>query len=463
VRGLEEFDEGRAGLGFITTSVLRELGDSELAGRLVRNAFVFGVDGWRFLDQDKTWVLTGWLGGTTVAGSREALTRLQTSPLHYFQRPDAGYLSVEKEATSLSGWAGRAVLNKQQGPFILNVGLGAMSPGFQANDLGYHTRGDLINGHVQTGFQSFHPGQHLRRWNTTLTYYRTYDLGGERIGEYWYLDGEAQFLNYWTAGLHLDYEPPKVSHYLTRGGPMAFYPSGQTFRGSIASDDRKPLVAEVKGHYRTHPDGGYNYSLGVSLLWKPGPKLQLSISPSYTFRYSQGQWIRAVPDSLMTATLGTRYVLSDLDQTTFPVETRVSWTFTPRLSLQVYVQPFIGTGAFSRFKELAAVRTFDFNYFGENGSSIAYDGQSYTVDPDGQGPAEPFSFSDPDFNLKSLRGTAVFRWEYRPGSILYLVWTQRREDHSRPGEFDPGRDFQDLFSAPGENIFQLKFTYRLKE
>jgi hypothetical protein len=221
-------------------------------------------------------------------------------------------------------------------------------------------------------------------------------------------------------------------------------------------------VAEVNGHYRTHPDGGYNFSWGASLLWKPGPNLRVSISPSYNFRYSQGQWIKAVPDSLMTATLGTRYVLSDVEQTTFPVETRVSWTFTPRLSLQVYVQPFIGTGAFSRFKELAAVRTFDFNYFGDNGSTIVREGRTYVVDPDGDGPAEPFSFSDPDFSLKSLRGTAVLRWEYRPGSMLYLVWTQRREDHSRPGEFDPGRDFQDLFSAPGENIFQLKFTYRLE-
>ncbi|MDW7761930.1 MAG: DUF5916 domain-containing protein [Acidobacteriota bacterium] len=462
LRGLKEFGEGRSGLGFIATSVFRDLEDSDLAGRLARNAVVFGVDGWRFLDKDKIWALTGWLGGSAVSGSREALTRLQKSSLHYFQRPDAAYVNIDEEATSLSGWAGRAVLNKQQGRFVFNASLGAMSPGFQANDLGYHTRGDLTNGHVQTGFQSFHPGRIFRRWIGTLTYYRTHDFGGERIGEYWYLDGEAQFLNYWKAVLHLDYEPPKYSHYLTRGGPMALYPSGQTLRGSLSSDDRKTLVGGVRGHYRTHPDGGYNWSWGVSLLWKPGPNLRLSVNPSYQFRYAQGQWIMAVPDPLMTATLGTRYVLSDVDQRTFPVETRVSWTFTPKLSLQVYLQPYIGTGTFSKFKELAAVRTFDFNFYGENGSTIAYDGRTYFVDPDGDGPAGPFSFPDPEFSLKSLRGTVVLRWEYRPGSMLYLVWTQRREDHSRPGVFDPGRDFQDLLSAPGDNIFQVKFTYRFE-
>ncbi|MBE0713399.1 MAG: hypothetical protein IH583_13565, partial [Candidatus Aminicenantes bacterium] len=157
------------------------------------------------------------------------------------------------------------------------------------------------------------------------------------------------------------------------------------------------------------------------------------------------------------------YVLSDIDQKTLPVEIRVNWTFTPRLSLQAYLQPYIGTGDFYAFKELRAARTFDFDYYGDGASTIAYADGVYTVDPDGEaGPAASFTFRNPDFNLKSLRGTVVLRWEYRPGSMLYFVWTQSRADYSHPGDFELWRDMGDLFQAPGANIFMVKFSYRFE-
>lgn len=244
---------------------------------------------------------------------------------------------------------------------------------------------------------------------------------------------------------------------------MAYYPSGQTEQIMIESDNRKPLVATVQGHYRTHPDGGYNWSLILSLTWKPAQKVSLSLGPGYNFRYSQGQWVTKVADELMTGTYGVRYILSDIIQKTFPIEIRANWTFTPRLSLQAYLQPYIGTGDYGLFKELAAARTFRFNVFGQaNGSTLDYKDGIYTADPDGPGPARPFSFADPDFSLKSLRGTIVLRWEYLPGSMLYLVWTQRRADGSHPGDFRLWRDIEDLFQAPGDNIVLLKFSYRFQ-
>ncbi len=463
VRGLQEYDDGRRGLGFMATSVVRDLPPGSLEAALTRQAFALGFDGWSFLDRDKTWALAGWAGGTLVTGSSASMTRLQLSSLHYFQRPDAPYVSVDPEAASLSGWAGRLFLNKQKGNFVFNAALGAISPGFEANDLGYHTRGDVWNGHVEAGYQSLHPGRLFRRWIATFSYYRNYDFGGNRIGEYLYLDGEGQFLNYWTSTLHLDYEPPKYSHYLTRGGPMAYYPSGATVRAGLTSDDRRPFILKLNGTFRTHPSGGYNWSMGGSVTWKPSPNFSLAVGPSYTWRYSQGEWVMKVVDPQKTSTLGVRYVLADIVQKTLPIEFRLSWTFHPRLSLQAYLQPFLGAGDYRAFKELHAVRTFDFDFYGENGSSIAFENGVYTVDPDGPGgPAVPFSFGNPDFNLKSLRGTVVLRWEYRPGSMLYFVWTQKRADDSYPGDFEFGRDLGDVFRAPGENIFLLKFTYRFE-
>jgi hypothetical protein len=141
---------------------------------------------------------------------------------------------------------------------------------------------------------------------------------------------------------------------------------------------------------------------------------------------------------------------------------RLDWTFNPRLSLQLYLQPLLAVGEYDRFKELARPKKYEYNIFGEGESTISYSDadEEYTVDPDGPGPAADFSFGNPDFNFKSLRGTIVLRWEYLPGSILYLVWTQNRVDYSHPGDFNFRRDLGDLFTAPGDNIFLIKISYR---
>jgi hypothetical protein len=174
------------------------------------------------------------------------------------------------------------------------------------------------------------------------------------------------------------------------------------------------------------------------------------------------QWVTNVEDEWMTATYGTRHIFSTIRQKTFSCSIRLNWIFTPRLSLQAYIQPFIAVGAYDGFKELARPGSYDFNRFGEGGSTVSYGDETYTIDPDGPGGAPVFSFDNPDFNYKSLRGTVVLRWEYRPGSTLYVVWTQDRADYADPGDFRFGRDFRNLLKAPGDNIFMVKFTYRFK-
>jgi hypothetical protein len=460
VRALKEINGGFQGLGFIATGAWRDLGLDDLKNMLPRSALNFGLDAWSFLDRDRTWVVTGWLGGTTVSGSQEAITRLQLSSLHYYQRPDVDYVDVDPDATRLNGWAGRVFVNKQKGPFVFNTALGVMSPGFHAIDLGYHTRGDVINGHVEAGYQSFHPGKVFRTWRVTFATYRSYDFGGIRTDEYYILNATAQLLNYWSGSLNLSYDPNRLSHYLTRGGPLAAYPWGASIQPSISSDNRKRMVFGLFGRYRDHPFGAYNYSFGASIRWKPSSNFSISFEPQYSWRHSVGQYISQKVDPLKIETCGVRYILSDIIQETASMEIRLNWIFTPRLSLQAYLQPFLGTGDFFNYKELRAALTFDFDSFGEGVSTISHDAGIYTVDPDGPGPSPPFSFRDPDFNLKSLRGTVVLRWEYRPGSTIYAVWTQNRVDYSYPGNFDFNRDLSLMLHAPGDNIFLLKVNYR---
>ena len=115
---------------------------------------------------------------------------------------------------------------------------------------------------------------------------------------------------------------------------------------------------------------------------------------------------------------------------------------------------------YDKFKELAKPKKYEYNLFGEDQSTITFKNNEYTIDPDGSGPASSFSFYNPDFNVKSLRGTIVLRWEYLTGSTLYFVWTQNRADYSNPGDFSFRRDLKDLLTAPGDNIFLVKVSYR---
>ncbi|MFC2155464.1 DUF5916 domain-containing protein, partial [Acidobacteriota bacterium] len=463
MRAQKEYRKGRQGLGFIATSVLRNLRTENLEDTLARNAFGFALDGWTFLDKDRTWVVTGWLGGTKVSGSKTMVLNLQNSYPHYFQRPDATHMEVDESATSMSGWSGRFSINKQKGHFLFNAALGAVSPGFDSTDMGFQWRGDIINGHIMAGYRVLKPWKILRSWNIFLLTQRNYDFGGSKIGEQRVIFiGNAEFLNYWTLYGQFSYNPERWSNMLTRGGPLSLQLTRTWGEFGIHSDDRKKWVFELAGYYSTEKSGSDTKLIRCGIRWKPGSNFNIGIFPDYTLGNNVAQWVTNVEDGLMTETYGTRHIFADIKQDTLSCSIHINWIFSPKLSLQGYIQPFIAVGAYKGFKELARPKSFDFNRFGENNSSITYEDGSYNIDPDGPEAATSFSFSNPDFNYKSLRGTIVLRWEYRPGSTLYAVWTQNRADYADPGNFRFGRDFSNLFSAPGDDIFMIKFTYRFK-
>jgi hypothetical protein len=464
LRTQKEFNEGRQGLGLIATSVIRDLRTENLTSYLNKNAFSLAIDGWTFLDEKKVWVVSGWLGGTHVAGSTEVITSLQESSLHYFQRPDADHVELDEEATSLSGWSARFTLNKQKGNIMLNAAVGAISPGFDSTDLGFQWRGDIINGHIGLGYRWLKPGKIFRTaWIVGATH-RNYDFGGIKNSEAYYLLGGGEFKNYWGGEILTAYYTDALSNNLTRGGPLMLYPSFVFTRCNFYTDNRKPVVGSVFGTYFENTAGSHSWTAELSLKIKPSSNISISLGPGYAYEDSVSQWVDNIEDSLMTETFGTRHIFATLKQKTIYAEIRFNWTFTPKLSLQVYLQPFISNGQYSGFKELAQPETFNFNVYGEGNSTISYDGEAeeYFIEPDGPGAAEGFYLSDPDFNFKSLRGTVVLRWEFRPGSILYLVWTQNRSDDSNPGEFRFGRDIGDMFSASGYNVFMIKFSYRFQ-
>ena len=201
--------------------------------------------------------------------------------------------------------------------------------------------------------------------------------------------------------------------------------------------------------------------VSLSFSLKPSSRLTVSTGPQWNWSHSVAQYIDQFEDPTATSTFGHRYVFGAIDQKQLTLTTRVSVILTPRVSLQLFAQPLLATGDYSDFKEFAAPRTYDFSAFGTGRSTLTFNAadNQYTADPDGNGPAPPLTFDNPDFNLKSLRANVVFRWELKPGSKLYAVWTRIQEDDRFPGDFRLGRDLSAMFSARGDDVFLVKLAY----
>jgi hypothetical protein len=236
--------------------------------------------------------------------------------------------------------------------------------------------------------------------------------------------------------------------------------------GTLGSDKRKRVFGSMSGTWHDYRSGELIRALSGTVTLRPSTSLQVSVGPKYQRVRSEGQFITARLDSLARGTFGRRYVFSDVDQTTLSFDTRVNWTFTPNLSLEVFAQPYVAAGDFSNYKEFLTPGGYDFIRYGRDGESTLAPGQNggFVVDPDGPaGPATPFTVgANPgqrDFTFRSLRGNAVLRWEYRPGSTLFFVWQQLRAGESLLGTLDVGRDLSGAFQEPASNVFLIKATY----
>ncbi len=461
LRTQKEFNAGKQGLGMIFTSVNRDLQDVNLKTQLSNQAYTFGLDGWTFLDSDETYVITGSAIGSYTMGTKDYLVKLQQQPYRYMQRPDKTYMPLDSNLTSIGGYFSRVMINKQKGNFYINSALGIISPGFEYNDLGSQWLADRINAHLVTGYRWFEPDGFFRRKNIYVAYSRTSDFEDNISRNGFFLTSNVQFLNYWGFNFNTSYNFAATSTTLTRGGPKLNVPANFSFNIEAYTDSREKITLSPSLGYWENNLGSNEKNFGLAVEWKPNTQISFSIGPEYSTNFTLYQWVGNFSDPTAVSTYNTRYVFADLDQKTLSADIRLNWIFTPTLSLQLYLQPLISVGNYENFKEIINPPTLDFNTYGNAGSEISYDDEQmiYTVDPDAEGPADQFSFNNPDFNFKSLRGNVVLRWEVLPGSVFYFAWTNSRTNSENPGELDFANDFNILINTETDNVFLVKFSY----
>jgi hypothetical protein len=460
-----DFRGGNTILRLGGTAVNRDLSDSVFRNLLRSSADVGSLD-FEHRWANRQWSVTGALSRSLIQGSQAVMQSAQLSSARYYQRPDADYLAVDPSANSLDGSSVKLGLNKS-GTWSTSATAKSISPGYEVNDLGFMGRVDYRNLGWGGSYNNNEPGKRLRSYSLFVGTNHAWNYGGDKIWTSFFNQVSLNFTNLWSIYAGGEYDPSAIDDRLTRGGPRGRQPTQWGGWTEIYSDQRKSLSYTLFGYYYADEKHGYSKEMSVGFTIRPSSSVRVTLSPSLSLLHNTIQFVRGATDPLATPTYGRRYVFSDLFQTTLSATTRVEWTLSPLLSFQLYAQPFASTGRYKGFKELAQPATNEYSVYGrDNGSTVTPTTDpttgnilSYTIDPDGPGVAPTFSIDNPDFRTHSLRGNAVIRWEYRPGSALFFVWQQQREDFLPfEGDFRTGRETRAIFGRPS-NVFLVKATY----
>jgi hypothetical protein len=417
-------------LSVMMTSTRRSLGP-ELSF-LPKSAFVGDVDGdWRF--GRGRYSLQGYWSGSTVHGSAEAIDRLQTSTVHSLQRPDATSLTYDPLRTSLRGHSGEISVGKISGTKTLfNVNTGYRSPGFEINDLGFSSRSDQIWQNAWFQVRSDVPKGRVKRKNINFNQWAGWNFDGDWVDRGGNINSHWTFSNNWSIGSGFNVNGTTFDDRRTRGGPGALMPGNVNGWAYVNTNDHKIVAfSHETDWYNNHHDS-FNWYVSNGVTIRPATSWSTRVSLDVSHNVADSQWVTNEDD----ADGRTHYVFGRLDQRTVNITLRVDYTVRPRLTVQIYGQPFVSAGAYSRFKELT------------NGRARAYEDRY-----------APYVYADdPDFRVRSFRMTNVLRWEYRPGSTMFVVWQQGRGDSDTFGGLRFARDVGASFIAPADNTFLIKIS-----
>lgn len=466
-----DYDGGNVVLGGVVSGVARGL-DSTFATRLARHAEMYGSDLF-VTTQDKKYSLMASAALTNVSGDSSAILRRQMSSAHNFQRPDrgasgGGFFStrLDSGAKALRGLGAYARVAKETGDWMWETAVNTRTPGYETNDYAFQRSADYIWTNANL----------VRFWSKRSSWYQSLysivggqtqqNYEGDRLFSQFHQFVHLQTHQFWDVSEFYIHYPRVLDDGQLRGGPVVGKPAGHFFETSINSDSRHALRGSVDFNYYWDERGAFNPGLSLGATYRPASNISVSFNPSWSHLRGHTQYLTAIPDTTARLFYGTRYVHAGSSQRQVGLDTRVSWTFTPAMTLELYAQPFFASAHFFDFAEYQAPRKIGLSVYGRDQGTVTPTVDKgivtqYTIDPDGAGNAAPFTIANPDFTDRSLRGNAVFRWEYRPGSLLYIAWTQSRFMEDPFGDLRLRRDREALFRAKPDNVFLIKASYWL--
>ncbi len=457
----QDMNSGNTLLGGMLTATNRFMDDQYLIDRLHSSAYSAGID---FTHQwkDKTYYLYLKSAYSYVEGNETAIAETQTSAPHFFQRPDASHLEYDSTRTNIQGTAGTIQVGRQGNSKLrYTIWLTWRSPGFHLNDIGYHNRNDEIQEVAWMGFRETEPKGIIRNYNINLNQWAGFTFGGERL----YLGGNTNmhwmFTNYWRMGFNIDREQPGLSTGFLRGGPAIRYNGNWNFYSHLSTNERKRFQFFFEtGYNRVDERRAVSHDYWFGVRWQIADPVKLSLFPAYSKRFSELEWVEHVESGS-----DDRYILGKIDQETVHMTVRFSYNLTPDFTIELYAMPFLSTGGYTEFKYVTDPKAdvFENRFYRYSDAQISYneDDEQYEVDETLDGVTD-YTFGQPNFNVFDFNANLVLRWEYLPGSTVYLVWSQQRSEFYNHGKFDLNGDVDTLFSKTyPHDVFLLKLSYRI--
>ncbi|MEP7165431.1 MAG: DUF5916 domain-containing protein [Ferruginibacter sp.] len=459
----KDINGGNTILGGIFTAVNREHGLDDI---LHRSAYSGGFDFLHYWKK-RTWYVRGNVVYSKVNGSKEAISNTQRSFEHLFQRPAAKELTLDDSRTSLTGTGGTLRFGKIGGKegrlgqvLKFETGITLRSPELELNDIGFMLTSNEINHFTWAGLHYQKPFSVFRNARINYNHWFRWDYSGQLLYQQFNMNTNGTFKNNWQAGTSVTWNPYDVSNTSLRGAGSLRRPDG--FGWSIfANSDYRKKIASSLNIFRFW---GFNNtmdvkSLGFSIYLVPINALSINLSANYDHYWRrQDQFVQNI-----TYNNATRTIVAEVNQKTIRFTGRISYNITPDLTIQYYGQPFLTRPTYAHFALVtnSMAKRSDDRFTRFTDAQISYNNGSYAVDENLDGNTD-YSFGKPDFNFVQFRSNLIVRWEYRPGSELYLVWA----DGNTANAFDELDTtvfkslFNNAFTGSARNSFLVKLTYR---
>jgi len=436
VRLQQDLRDGNSGIGLMLTNTTRRL-DDWTRNMLRDGAWTGGLDA-RHRFAGNRYQVSAQLAGSRVTGSAAAIARTQRSNVHLYQRPDASHLAFDSTRTSLTGSMVQVALAKQGGGITrFHTSAWYLTPGFEINDLGFRTRSDEAGGSAWFALRPNSPFGIFRRGQLNFNAWSVVNTGGLLIGNGGNVNANGQFVNFWNgyAGIGVNNLVATYSDRDARGGPVVYQPRRlQTWAG-VDGDSRSAVTPSLNFNGGRRTDGlGSNWNTGIGVRLRMGGQLNGNINANYGRTIDDQQWVANLVDGGVTS-----YTFARMYQSTNSITVRLNYTMTPTLSFESYMQPFVSNVELTDWKALDDSRS----------SNVNERFRPYTARGAPAG-----------FRVGQLRTNNVVRWEYRPGSVLFFVYTQGRDAFADdPNEYGVRPAYDGLFDQRPQNVFLVKTSY----
>jgi hypothetical protein len=455
----KDINKGNTIVGTMFTSTNRSLDNTGLETILTKNAITGGIDFQQYFFKKKYYISTKFVA-SKINGTKEAILDQQKSSRRYYQRPDENYYRLDSSLTSLSGTGGTFLFGKQANSglrFLFNATW--RSPGLELNDVGYLRQANTVFQFFWVGYSITKPFSIFRGIYFNANQWAAWDFSKVNLFNGANFSFDLEFKNQWSfgSGFSLDFE--SISNTDLWGGPSIKLPGDVNYFAYLSSNQTKKFNVETS-FYQTIGNEGYfiNKGIDASFKYRPINNLSISLSPGYSIFNTKLQII-----DNFTYNNSDRYIFGSMDQKTLSLTARIDFNITPDLTIQYYGSPYITVGEYSEIKRITNPKADKFSdrfYIFGNELSYSSANETYYIDESGDGISD-YSFDNPNFNFKQFRSNFVIRWEYTPGSLIYMVWSQgvTEDTFSRFNYFN---NLGTLFSKKGHNTFLIKLSYRIR-